>query len=131
MSQQDGSAPQSHVRCRYAKHTNFDVAVHVPLMMRAPWKPQSQGKHTTSYTELLDLYRTIADVSGLGTEAVQSDVAGTSVAPLLDDPSHDLKNIAFAQYSRCPGMRQWPKITPDAPGWFMNNCEGESSRVRV
>ena len=28
----------------YHKQTNWDLATHVPLIIRAPWKPKSQGK---------------------------------------------------------------------------------------
>jgi arylsulfatase A-like enzyme len=40
----------------WGKHTNYELAVHVPLIIRVPWKPASVGKHTQSFSELLDLY---------------------------------------------------------------------------
>ena len=29
----------------WGKHTNFDLATHDPLLIRAPWKPKSMGTH--------------------------------------------------------------------------------------
>lgn len=105
----------------YAKHTNFEMATHVPLMIRAPWIPESQGKHCSEFTELVDLYRTIASLAGL--PAPSERVAGKDVSSLLTDPSIPVSPAAFSQYSRCPGDRWWPAVTKGAPGWFMNNCE--------
>ena len=44
------------------KHANYELSVHVPLMIRVPWKPASAGKHTQSLTELLDIYRTVVSL---------------------------------------------------------------------
>jgi hypothetical protein len=38
--------------------SRLDHQVHVPLLLRVPWKAAtSAGRHTASFTELLDLYR--------------------------------------------------------------------------
>lgn len=52
------------------KKTNTELATHVPFMIRVPWKNNSIGKQTLARAELVDLYRTLADLSGIG----QSDV---------------------------------------------------------
>ena len=105
----------------YGKHTNSDLAIHVPLIMRAPWLPASAGKHTQSYVELIDLYRTIASLAGLAPPS--ADVAGDDFSSLFTDPTQSLKTQAFAQYSRCPGKRNFPVVDKYAPDWAMNNCE--------
>ena len=105
----------------YGKHTNADLSIHVPLIIRAPWLPASQGKHTQSYVELIDLYRTISSLAGL--PAPSPDVAGDDFSPLFTDPTQILKSQAFAQYSRCPGKRSFPVVDKYAPDWAMNNCE--------
>jgi hypothetical protein len=38
-----------------SKKTDTELAVHVPLIMRVPWKLQSIGKRTTVKAELVDL----------------------------------------------------------------------------
>jgi iduronate 2-sulfatase len=132
----------------WGKHANYELSVHVPLMIRVPWKPASAGKHTQSLTELLDLYRTLASLAGLPADAIESNVDGKDVSALLDDPTQTLKTAAYSQYSRCPGLRNfpalpgpvgspagkgwnWPGGQRDAAGniegWYMNNCEGVPS----
>ena len=81
----------------WGKHTNYELAVHVPLIVRVPWKQASSaGKHTGSFTELLDLYRTLASLAqldqGSGGLGVAPDVDGVDVSALLDDPSASLPN---------------------------------------
>jgi len=116
-------------------------------MIRVPWKAASVGKHTTSFVELLDLYRTLVSLTGLPSAAIQKDVDGTDLSPLFDAPTKPLKAAAYSQYSRCPGGRDfmtdggqpgpigskskegwpWPPSQRDASGavegYYMNNCE--------
>ena len=107
----------------YAKHTNFEMATHVPLLVRVPWLPESHGKHTGQFTQLVDIYRTLASLAGL--PAPHSRVQGRDISPLLAAPDHALgEEAAYSQYSRCPGARWWPAVIPHAKGWDMNNCEG-------
>ena len=108
----------------WGKHTNFEPAVQVPLLIRAPWLPQSAGKHTQSFIELVDLYRTVAAAAGLPADAIAADVDGTDSSHLLAEPTALLKEEAYAQYSRCPGDRFWPKTAPGHPADYYNNCEG-------
>ena len=114
----------------WGKHTNWELAVQVPLLIRAPWLPASTGQRTGSYTELVDLYRTIAALAGLPDGAVAADVDGTDVSALLHQPGIVLKNESYAQYPRCPGLRQWPHRSdcrsqgaPPGADWCLNNCE--------
>ena len=54
-------------------------------------------------------YRTLVSLTGLPSAAVQPDVDGTDLSPLFDQPDKALKSAAYSQYSRCPGMRDYPK----------------------
>ena len=89
----------------WGKHTNWERAIHVPLIIRAPWKKASVGQHTQSFVELVDLYRTMISLAGLPQEDIEKDVAGDDLSAMLDDPGRTLKQLAFSQYSRCPGDR--------------------------
>ena len=53
------------------------------------------------YAELVDIYRTLADLSRLG--PVEQDVQGTSLAPLFDDPTDPSLDgkVALSQFARC------------------------------
>jgi|Transcript_19691 iduronate 2-sulfatase len=107
----------------WGKHTNFELSLQVPLIIRAPWLPQSAGKHTSSFVELVDLYRTLASLAGLPADAIAADVDGGDNADLLSSPQKVLKQEAYSQYSRCPGDRFWPKRMPGQPADIFNNCE--------
>ena len=70
----------------WAKHTNFELNHRVPLLIRAPWKPASAGRHVNhTFVELLDLYRTIVALTEPGME-VEEDVEGQDLSVLFDDP---------------------------------------------
>ena len=57
----------------------------MPLIIKVPWKTATRGHETPVMAELVDLYRTLADLSGLVNGAVEEGVEGTSLAPLFDN----------------------------------------------
>ena len=91
------------------KMTNWELAVRVPLIIRAPWKPKSQGKSSYALVELVDLYKTISDLVGAPNPG--DDIEGTSFAALFDNPELSAVEFAkqvnetpaaYSQYLRCP-----------------------------
>lgn len=79
--------------------TNWETGTRVPLMIRHPHLTASHGKHTNSPAELVDLYKTLAELAGL--PAPEASVEGKSLAPLLRDPSQLLPGVALSQFPRC------------------------------
>lgn len=63
----------------FCKMTNTENGVRIPLMFRAPWAQQSAGMRSAELAEAVDLYRTLADLSGVGVETVEADVDGVSL----------------------------------------------------
>ena len=63
----------------WSKKTNAELAVHVPLLIRVPWKESSRGKRTTVKAELIDLYRTLADLTGIGEDDVSTEIISDAV----------------------------------------------------
>ena len=49
----------------WAKMSVFESATHVPLIIRAPFRPNSVGAVTPVLAEMVDLYLTLADLAGL------------------------------------------------------------------
>lgn len=80
------------------KKSNFEETVRVPLVMHVPWKPASQGKTTMALTELVDVFPTLAALSGL---PAPPGVDGADLSALLDDPTAAGKEAAFHQYPAC------------------------------
>ena len=67
----------------WCKTTLFELAVHIPFMIRDPRAPHGNtGERTMAFAENVDIYRTLADLAGLSSE-VDASVDGHSLAPLL------------------------------------------------
>lgn len=77
----------------WCKHTNFEVDARVPLIMRKPGGVA--GAACESFVELIDLYPTLCDLTGL---SVPDHVQGRSFAGLLDDPSASHRGSAYSSY---------------------------------
>ncbi len=80
----------------WRKHTQFEESTRVPLIVRIPGESQP-GASTMGLVELVDLYPTLVDLTGLP----QPDgLQGTSFRPLLDDPSREWKSAIFSEARR-------------------------------
>ncbi len=86
----------------WGKATNYEIATRVPLMI---WSPdmKERGKSTEALVELVDMYPTLCELSGL---PIPEHVEGHSFAPLLDDSSRPWKKAAFSQFPT-PALREW------------------------
>lgn len=77
------------------KHSNFERAVHVPLIVSVPG--QRGGRKSGALTEFVDIYGSLAELCGL---PKPEGVEGTSFVPLLQRPNRTWKSAAFSQYPR-------------------------------
>ena len=82
----------------WCKHTNFEEATRVPLIISAP-NQKNKGVKTDSFAEFVDVYPTLCDLSGL---PAPKGVEGTSLVPVMSNPKRAVKTAAFSQYPR-PG----------------------------
>jgi iduronate 2-sulfatase len=89
----------------WSKMTNFELGVHIPLIIRAPWIAGSVGQETAVLAEMVDMFPTLASLAGLpdprkipGSEGIN----GTSLFPALMDPANSthMKEAAFSQFSK-------------------------------
>jgi len=80
----------------WCKHTNYEVATRVPLIISVPGQ-KNQGSQSPRLVEFVDIYPTLADVCGL---PKPKGLEGISFGPLLDDPSRPWKKAAFHVYPR-------------------------------
>jgi len=69
----------------WGKNTNYEWALRSPLMIRVPGMPRP-GEAAPGIAETIDVYPTLADLCGL--EGAPDDLPGTSLAPLVANPSH-------------------------------------------
>ncbi|MDB4765502.1 MAG: sulfatase [Akkermansiaceae bacterium] len=77
----------------WCKHTTYEVAAKVPLIISAPGLPKNQ--RTKAPTELVDLFPTLCDLTG---NPIPENLQGLSLKRLLNDPAANWKAGAFSQY---------------------------------
>jgi arylsulfatase A-like enzyme len=109
----------------FAKHSNFEIATRVPLIIRTPAMASLgvAGETTNAPVELVDLYPTLMDLCSLPIPAASAQVLeGTTLLPLLEDPNQPWKEAAFSQFQRyLSGNRDGdtPLADNGSGGWGM------------
>ena len=91
----------------WCKHTNFECDTRVPLIIRHPGKPAATGKRTRSLVELIDLYPTLCELSGV---AVPAHIQGRSFSALFTDPTAVHRDSAYSSYPHRAGRDVGPVI---------------------
>lgn len=96
----------------WCKHSNFETAVHVPLIVRTPRLEKSGasrtpigrdvGQSSEALVEFVDLYPSLGALCGI--EMPKEQLQGTSFVPLLQQPGRAWKKAAFSQYMRGQGV---------------------------
>jgi arylsulfatase A-like enzyme len=80
----------------WCKHTNFELDTHVPLIFVAPGVA-TRGAHSPALAEFVDIYPTLCELAGL---KQPSHLEGTSLVPVLKEPTRSWKKAAISQYPR-------------------------------
>ena len=91
----------------WGKHTTFERSLHSVLMMRTPSMVKAPealkaGMPAQGLVETLDIYPTLAELAGL---VPPPGLTGSSLVPLLNDPSHPGKDAAFGYWRGRKTMR--------------------------
>ncbi len=77
----------------WCKHCNFHTSINAPLIVAAP--QFKGGQKAMAETEFLDVYPTLCDLSGL---SIPAHLQGTSLVPVLNDPSSEHKGFALSKW---------------------------------
>lgn len=99
----------------WSKTTNFELDTRVPLIVASPLL-HYQHVHTDALVELVDIYPTLADLTGL---PIPPGLAGTSMAPLMENPDRAWKKAVFSQFPR-PWMY---KDKPEVMGYSVRTAD--------
>jgi iduronate 2-sulfatase len=80
----------------WCKHTNFEVAARVPMILRVPGAATA-GRTCMALTEFVDIYPSLCELVGI---PLAPHLEGSSFAPLVGNPDRPWKRAAFSQYPR-------------------------------
>ncbi len=80
---------------QWSKHTNYEQATRVPLIIVAPGIPG--GRETAQPVALLDIYPSLCQLAGL---PIPGDLDGFSLMPLLKDPDNTTRKFVMSQYPK-------------------------------
>jgi arylsulfatase A-like enzyme len=81
----------------WGKHTPLERSLNSPLILRVPGM-ETAGKATEALVETLDIYPTLVDLCQLSFDRPCWPLAGTSLAPVLENPDHPGKTAAFGYW---------------------------------
>ena len=88
---------------QWAKHSSFNVANQIPLIIRAPGLPEAtRGSMANGLVESVDIYPTLTELAGLETP---DHVQGSSFKALIDDPDSPGKSAVFPRWKSADSIR--------------------------
>ncbi|EDV90423.1 GH23326 [Drosophila grimshawi] len=124
----------------WAKYSNFEVALRVPLIIRSPEFRLEQPRQMHSITELLDVFPTLVDLAHLppiptcnrsNSELQQLTCSeGKSLYPQLQGTDLGEEHVALSQYPR-PGMLPTKHPNSDKPKLRNIKIMGYSLRTNL
>ena len=85
---------------KWLKNTLFDVSLRSPLIVSVPGQTYS-GVKTDALAELVDIYPTLCDTCQI---PIPPQLEGTSMMPVIDQPTRPWKTAAFSQKGRSTGI---------------------------
>src|SRR5262249_30518787 len=80
----------------WCKHTNYERAAHIPLIVVDPRK-KSAGTHSASLVETIDIYPTLCELAGL---PAPQGLDGTSFAAVISNPAAKTKDAVRHVFPR-------------------------------
>ena len=83
----------------WTKHTNYEQANHIPLIVAAPGVSQP-GTSTRQLAESVDVFPTLAELAALPYPKVSQPLDGTSLVPVLKNPEVRVRDHAYHAFPK-------------------------------
>lgn len=77
----------------WTKHTNFEQATHIPLIIAAPG--MQRGVSSSQLAETVDIYPTLVELAGLPQPQTSQPIDGQSLVPVLKNPKARVRDHAY------------------------------------
>ncbi|MCK5277395.1 MAG: sulfatase-like hydrolase/transferase, partial [Cyclobacteriaceae bacterium] len=77
----------------WCKHSNFDIAMRVPMIISAPGF--KGGIKTNALTEYIDIFPSLCELAGLD---LPLQLHGESFVPLMKNPDQKFKDVIYARF---------------------------------
>lgn len=77
----------------WCKHSNFDVAMRVPMIISAPG--YKGGLKTNALVEYIDIFPSLCELAGL---ELPTQLQGRSFVPLMQNPDQKFKDVIYARF---------------------------------
>ncbi|MEM7812886.1 MAG: sulfatase [Planctomycetota bacterium] len=84
----------------WAKHTNLETDVRVPLIFKLPGGAHV-GRKTDALAELVDILPTLCEAAGL---PIPTSAQGRSLLPVIEDKASTVRAAAFSRYPKPEGQ---------------------------
>jgi len=110
----------------WTKHTNYEEANRIPLVVIAPGVAQPGA--TGQLAETVDIYPTLAELAGLTLPKAPQPIDGVSLVPVLKDPSARVRDHAYHCFPR-EGERMGRAIRTERYRFVEWKRPGESAEV--
>lgn len=115
----------------WEKFTNFENALRVPFMIRAPGLSPAVR---TDPVELVDLYPTLAGLARIDISYTDRESVALSGRNLFDEAGSKIgrKSVARSQFPRCVGGENFNKNyhrNTSYPDWYLNDCNDVPSSL--
>lgn len=83
----------------WTKHTNYEQANRIPIVVVTPGVA-TPGSSTTALVETVDIYPTLCELAGLPAPSGPQPIDGESLAPVLKNPSANVRDHVYHCYPR-------------------------------
>ena len=106
----------------WRKFTNFEIATQVPLIISVPWLKR-QPLRSNALVELVDIWPTIAELSGVSIPKEEPEYDGVSLVSLLSyEEGEESGGIDSGGWNKTYALSQYPRLVrhPDK-AWSGNS----------
>jgi iduronate 2-sulfatase len=110
----------------WGKTSNFELDARVPMLIHAPRVNRTEQR-TSSLAELIDLFPTLVELCDLPSP---EGLDGTSLVPVLRNPSVSVKQGAFSQHPRPAYFDRTPSKQPESMGVSVRTQKGRYTEWR-